>query len=81
MEVDDIDKLFGELKGSFDTSEPIDGHGQRFLAKLEASSTAVVKTKKKRFGWNPLSIAAAVLLLCSIGFNFLNTTPSVQQQV
>tara|TARA_R110002167_G_scaffold16833_5_gene65235 strand:- start:1481 stop:2041 length:561 start_codon:yes stop_codon:yes gene_type:complete len=81
MEVDDIDKLFGELKGSFDTSEPTDGHRQRFLAKLEASSTAVAKTKKKRFGWKPLSIAAAVLLLCTIGFNSLNTSPSVQQQV
>ncbi|MEQ8422041.1 MAG: hypothetical protein RIB64_18695 [Arenibacter algicola] len=79
MEVDDIDKLFGELKGSFDTSEPTDGHRQRFLAKLEASSTAVAKTKKKHF--KPLSIAAAVLLLCTTGFNLLNTSPSVQQQV
>lgn len=81
MEVDPIEKLFGELKGSFDTAEPVDGHRQRFLTKLEASSTAVVKTKRKRFGWKPLSIAAAVLILCSLGFNFLYTSPSVQQQV
>ena len=81
MEVDHIEKLFEELKGSFDTAEPADGHRLRFLAKLEATSKVSTKTKKNLFGWKPLSIAAAVLILCSLGFNFLYTSPSVQQQV
>ncbi|MCK0188481.1 hypothetical protein [Arenibacter sp. F20364] len=78
---DDIEKLFGELKGCFDIEEPVDGHRQRFLEKLEASSTVANKTKKIRWGWKPISIAAALLLLCSIGFNFFSGSPSVQQQV
>ena len=81
MEADHLEKLFEELKDSFDVAEPADGHRLRFLVKLEATSKASVKTKRNLFGWKPLSIAAAVLLFCSIGFNFLYTSPSVQQQV
>jgi cytoskeletal protein RodZ len=81
MEIDPIEKLFGELKGAFDTAEPAEGHRQSFLAKLEASPEAMATTKRKRFGWKSLSIAAAMLLLCSLGYLFLYTTPSVQQQV
>jgi|SRR5690606_34332293 len=81
MEIDPIEKLFRGLKGAFDTAEPAEGHRQSFLAKLEASSKATTTTKRKRFGWRPLSIAAAMLLLCSLGYLFLYTPPSVQQQV
>jgi len=81
MENDHIEKLFGELKGSFDIEDPVDGHRQRFLKKMEALSAAGIKTKKIRWEWEPLSIAAALLLLCSLGFYFFNPSPSIQQQV
>ncbi|MDL5511485.1 hypothetical protein QSE00_06655 [Arenibacter sp. M-2] len=81
MEVDPIEKLFGELKGSFDTAEPTDGHRLRFLAKLEASATGKTKLKRNRVIWKPLTVAATLLLLCTIGYNYLYTSPSVQQQV
>lgn len=81
MENDHIENLFRELKGSFDIEEPIDGHRQRFLSKLEASPAAATRTKKTGIWWKSLSIAATLLLLCSIGFNFFNPSPSLRQKV
>lgn len=81
MENDHIEKLFGELKGTFDFEVPADGHHQRFLEKLEASSAVPTKTKKTPWRWKPLSIAAALLIVCSIGFYYSNPSPSIQEQV
>lgn len=81
MEIDPIEKLFEELKGAFDTAEPADGHKQSFLAKLEASPKSMAKTKTKRFGRKSLSIAATMLLLCSLGYHFLYAPPSVKQRI
>ena len=36
MEKENIDKLFDKLQGAYDTEEPIGGHQQRFLEKLQA---------------------------------------------
>ena len=81
MENDNIKHLFKELKGAFDTEEPLDGHDQRFLTKLMASSTPTKSTKKNGLWWKSLSIAATLAVLCSIGFNYVIPSPSVQQQV
>lgn len=81
MEVDPIEKLFGELQGSLDTAEPTDGHRLRFLAKLEATGQVKRTSTRYRAIWKPLSVAAALLLFCSLGYNYLYPSPSVQQQV
>ena len=81
MENDHIENLFRELKGSFDKEEPTVGHGQRFLAKLETTSAEAKRGKRTGIWWKSLSIAATVILLCTIGFNLFNPSPSVQQQV
>jgi uncharacterized protein YsxB (DUF464 family) len=81
MENDHIEKLFGELKGTFDLEDPLDGHRQRFLEKLEASATGAAKTTKIGWRWKPLSIAAALFIVCSIGFYYSNPSPSIQEQV
>lgn len=81
MENDNIDNLFRNLKGSFDVEEPIKGHRQRFLAKLESLPASETSSKKTGIWWKSLSIAATLILLCTIGLNFFNPTPSLQQQV
>ncbi len=81
MEKDNIDKLFDNLQGTFDTEEPKGGHQQRFLEKLQASQGVVSIQKKKNWWWKPLSIAASVAILLGIGFSMYNTSPTVDQQV
>ncbi len=81
MEKDDINKLFENLKGTFDTKEPQGGHQQRFLEKLQFSQGVIAIQKKKNSWWKPLSIAASVAILLGIGFGIYNTTPSIDQQV
>lgn len=81
MEQDNLDNLFDTLKGTFDTKEPQGGHQARFLEKLQASQGIVSIQKKKNSWWRPLSIAASVLVLLGIGFNVLNTSTSIDQQV
>ena len=81
MKKDNIDKLFDNLQGTFDTEEPKGGHQQRFLEKLQASQGVVSIQKKKNWWWKPLSIAASVAILLGIGFSMYNTSPTVDQQV
>lgn len=83
MEKDKINLLFGKLQGTFDTKEPKVGHQQRFLEKLQASQGVVfIENKKKRkFWWKPLSIAASVAILLTIGFGIFNNTLTIDQQV
>ncbi|MBX2828151.1 MAG: hypothetical protein KTR22_08310 [Flavobacteriaceae bacterium] len=68
---DDIDLLFERLEGSFDLQETPDGHQKRFLRKLEGNEQGHSKaTSSKRSWWKPLSIAASILLLVSVGLLF-----------
>ncbi len=67
---DPMEELFKRLEGSFDTEEtPVD-HQRRFLEKLQASNAATPK-KTSSFSnwWKPLSIAATIILLITLGFN------------
>ncbi|HLT52044.1 MAG TPA: hypothetical protein VKZ93_08795 [Arenibacter sp.] len=83
MKNDKIDELFRDLHGTFNTEEPAEGHSHRFLAKLESatSSTGTASTKnKKSLGW-PLSIAASLLLLCTLAITYLDLAPTTEQQI
>jgi len=79
---EEINKLFENLEGTFDSEEPTDGHQQRFLEKLQASKGLVSIPKKKNLWWKPMSIAASVVILLGIGFGmFSKTSSSIDQQV
>ncbi|PCH76014.1 MAG: hypothetical protein COB98_07460 [Flavobacteriaceae bacterium] len=60
---DDLDKMFDNLKGSFDTEEPTIGHFHRFEQKLSKQSSS----KKNNRHWVPLlSIAAMIMIMLGI---------------
>lgn len=73
MKKDAIDKLFGDLEGSFDVHETPTGHQKRFLDRLNEVEKP---SEKKRGWWKPLSIAASIAVLIAIGSTSLKTTPS-----
>ncbi|MBT8203924.1 MAG: hypothetical protein KJP14_08125 [Eudoraea sp.] len=82
MKEENIDNVFRELQGKFDTQEPMAGHEARFLDKLNAAQgTISIHGKKPSTWWKPLSIAASVVLLCALGLSLLNINPSMEQQV
>lgn len=60
---DDLDNLFDNLKGTFDTEEPTIGHFNRFEQKLSKQQSI----KKNNHWWIPfLSIAAMLLVMIGI---------------
>lgn len=68
-----LDKLFQDLEGSFDLNETPAGHRNRFLEKLNAAK----KTEVKRLNWwKPLSIAASLAILVSLGTFYVNANQS-----
>ena len=56
---DDLDKMFDNLKGTFDTEEPTIGHFHRFEQKLSKQQPL----KKNKHLWMPLFSIAAMLLV------------------
>lgn len=71
-EKDNIDKLFERLEGSFDLESTPEGHTNRFMERLEAFN----KEKPQRLNWwKPLSIAASIAILLTVGFLSLNQEP------
>lgn len=66
----DIENIFKNLEGSFDVHETPKGHQSRFLAKLDTNRKAPVK---KINWWKPLSIAASLALLFTIGLGFFTS--------
>jgi hypothetical protein len=81
MKKDNINQLFDNLEGTFDTKEPRVDHQQRFLNKLQAAQGVTTIPKKKNTWWKPLSIAASVTIVLGIGFSMFNTSPTIDQQV
>ena len=82
MKNDSLDTLFKELQGQFDTEEPMEGHRDRFLDKLNtAQGTISINRKKPTTWWKPLSIAASVVVLFALGLNLLNFNPSTEEQL
>ncbi|WP_281540696.1 hypothetical protein [Maribacter aestuarii] len=81
MEKDNLEKLFAELRGSFDTEEPNTGHQQRFLEKLKSSNGVVQINRKKFIWWKPLSIAASIALLLGVVFGQLFSEPTIEERL
>lgn len=79
---DSINELFEGLEDQFDIETPKNGHEHRFLQKLNAQNNDTVvslnKTKSKMISWwKPLSIAASLVFLITMGIKF---STSIQQQ-
>ncbi|MEP0213552.1 MAG: hypothetical protein ABJD66_10085 [Cellulophaga sp.] len=72
----DIDNLFKELKGSFDTQEPSTTHTANFIEKLNAT-----KKTPKKFSWKLFAIAASIAFLCSIGFTLFYQKQTTNEQI
>lgn len=73
MHKDKLDILFKRLEGGFDTEDTPKGHQERFMARLNENQTA---TRKSNFGWwKPLSIAATIVLLITLGLTKGDATP------
>ena len=82
MKDENIEKLFRDLEGHFDTEEPVEGHQDRFLDKLDASQgTVSINRKKPTSWWKPLSIAASIILLCALTIGLPALNPSTEQQL
>lgn len=79
MKKDNIETVFKNLEGAFDVESPTEGHEQRFLDKLNGNRD--IKIVFKRNSFNYLSIAASMLVLFGLVFLYLNSNPSVEEQV
>ncbi|MEX0273145.1 MAG: hypothetical protein AB3N16_02080, partial [Flavobacteriaceae bacterium] len=79
MKKDEIDKLFDELQGGFDTETPQEGHRLRFLEKLEQAKGSKMAHRGMTRWWRPLAIAASIALICMMGWNFWGGNSNVQQ--
>ncbi|MEA1784938.1 hypothetical protein U1E44_02445 [Arenibacter sp. GZD96] len=80
MKKDKLDDVFDTLQSQFDVEEPIAGHAQRFLIKLEKDARIRSIEKRKNTWWKPLSIAASLAVLLS-GSYFYFLGNSVKDQV
>lgn len=81
MEKDNLENLFRNLEGQFDTEEPNHGHEQRFLEKLNQSKRTVTMTRTQFNWWKPLSIAASLAFLIALVYGKLDFNPSLEEQV
>ena len=81
MKEDKLDRLFDRLQGQFDLEEPQAGHQDRFLEKLNQANGTVSIHKNRTNWWRPLSIAASIAIIGILTFQFLGTTPSIEEQV
>lgn len=81
MEKGNLENLFKDLQGSFDTEEPIEGHRLRFLEKLNRSDKVVFIGRKKNSWWKPLSIAASIAILCTMAISLYNTETTTEKQL
>ncbi|TYA56354.1 hypothetical protein [Formosa maritima] len=68
MSTDNLNKLFEDLKDSFDVEEPNSDHTKRFLNKLNNNASKISSTKSKsRNLWKPiLGIAASIVLIITL---------------
>ncbi|MDT0685803.1 DUF4179 domain-containing protein [Autumnicola psychrophila] len=71
MKKDNIEELFRDV--DFDTSEPHDGHRERFLEKLKDENFSAKKKPRVRSLWATfLGIAAGLALLVFLGGTYFN---------
>jgi hypothetical protein len=81
MKEENLEGLFKQLQGSFDTEEPSSGHKARFLERLTSARGVVSLKPKKIHWWKPLSIAASIAVLCAVGIGLLNNPPTLEERV
>lgn len=82
MKEERLEELFRGLQGTWDREEPLSGHEERFLHKLESRKQQLRPLHSKtRIWWRPLAVAASVLFLCLLGIQVLAPAPSVDEQV
>lgn len=81
MEKDNIEQLFENLKGSFDTQVPENGHEDRFFEKLNLGNKDAISPVKKIAWWKGVSIAASVAVLIAVSIGFFNQGSSIENQV
>lgn len=81
MEKGKMEELFKNLQGSFDTEEPMVGHRQRFIEKLGASNGVINIRKKRNSWWKPLSIAASIAILCTVGIGLFNSGATKEEKL
>ncbi len=77
MKKNDLDNVFSNLEGTFDTEETPKGHANRFLNKLN-TQTNIVQTPKKNIWLPSIGIAASIAILFSI-FTFVNRDNNVPE--
>lgn len=84
---DKLDELFDRLEGQFDVGEPNTGHQDRFLQKLNGTKASSGKSRSRLIRWwKPLSIAASIVILLTVGLNISNdlnrkTTAEVPEEI
>lgn len=72
---DNIDELFSRLEGSFDLEETPEGHQKRFMDRLQALER---RSEPKSYKWwKPLSVAASIAILLTLGFFNMNNMEGV----
>ena len=81
LQNENLDQLFKDLQGSFDTEEPREGHQQRFLEKLHESKGVVGIGSRKINWWKPISIAATIAFLLSLSIGYFGSEPTIEQRV
>ena len=94
-EKDPWKELFDPLQGQWDTEEPLDGHTNRFEARLKAAAELekqkeeeeeqeepkVIPLWNRNLGWKHLAVAASVALLLGIGIRSVTNPASIEERI
>ena len=94
-EKDPWKELFDPLQGQWDTEEPLDGHTNRFEARLKAAAELekqreeeeeqeepkVIPLWNRNLGWKHLAVAASVALLLGIGLRSVTSPASIEERI
>ena len=93
-EKDPWKELFDPLRGQWDTEEPLDGHLNRFEARLKAAAELekqreeegqeepkVIPLWNRNWGWKHLAVAASVALLLGIGIRTATTPAPIGERI
>jgi hypothetical protein len=82
MKEEQLESIFQELQGSFDTEEPREGHRQRFLEKMQTNKQGAVPLRSRTSKWwRPMLIAASLAFLCLLGARYFIPEPTTEQRV
>lgn len=93
-EKDPWKELFEPLQGQWDTEEPLEGHQNRFEARLMAAAELTKQEEEeaeeeprvralwsKNIGWKPLGVAASLALLIGLGVRLGSGPAPIQEQI